>query len=508
MKHSVTLRSIAVPRTPAAVAAKVAPRSWRVLLPACLALLLVWPQNSAEAVEPPPNVIIIFTDDQGYGDVGVFGAEGYQTPHLDRMAAEGVRFTDFYVSNPVCTASRAALMTGCYHVRVGLQGALGPRSELGLNPDEVTIADMLKAQGYHTACFGKWHLGRPPELLPAAQGFDEYFGIPYSNDMWPYHPENPQAWPDLPLIEGTEVVNPAVTAEDQQQFTTWFTERAVEFIDRHHEEPFFIYLAHPQPHVPLFVSDKFAGTTELGLYGDVIAELDWSVGEVLAALERHGIGDRTLVVFTSDNGPWLSYGDHAGSAGPLREGKGTTWDGGTRVPFIARWPGTIPAGGVVSEPAMTIDLLPTIAHYTGAELPEWPIDGRNIAPLLEQHEDAASPHEALFFFHNTRELQAVRSGPWKLVFPHRYRTMDGQEPGRGGIPGRYRQRDTGLALYRVDTDPGEGENLAPGHPEVVRRLSDLADDMRLRLGTPDGHGTENREPGRAQPVSVTLPADR
>src|SRR5262245_357851 len=325
---------------------------------ACLtlaALALVAPAD-AGAARRLPNFVIVFTDDQGYGDLGCYGGKHVRTPNIDRMAREGVRFTDFYVAQAVCSASRAALLTGCYPNRIGILGALGPASKHGIGAGEKTIADVLKARGYATAIYGKWHLGHHPPFLPTRHGFDDYFGLPYSNDMWPGHPT--AKFPDLPLFEGEKVVahNP-----DQTKLTTWYTERAVKFIEKNRERPFFLYVAHNMPHVPLHVSDKFKGKSKRGLYGDVIMEIDWSVGQVLAALKKHGLDEQTLVIFTSDNGPWLAYGEHAGSAGPLREGKGTSWEGGIREPFVARWKGVIPPGTVCNEPAMTIDLLPTIA---------------------------------------------------------------------------------------------------------------------------------------------------
>lgn len=458
---------------------------------------------STIAADAPPNVVVIFTDDQGYADIGCFGAEGYETPNLDKMAAEGRRFTNFYVSQAVCSASRASLLTGCYNVRVGITGALGPESPIGLHPDEDTFADLAKRQGYATAMVGKWHLGRHPDHLPTAQGFDEYFGLPYSHDMWPLHPQNEQrkkqngyGWPDLPLIEGTEVINPALGPEDATQLTTWYTEQAVDFIDRKAgKEQFLLYVAHSLPHVPLYVSDKFDGSQPRGLYGDVIREIDWSTGQLFEALKRGGVEENTLVVFCSDNGPWLSYGDHAGSAGLLREGKGTSFDGGVRTPTIMWMPGKIPAGTVCETPAMTIDLLPTIARLIGASLPERTIDGRDLWALMTDHPQAGEPHEALFFYWGTT-LEAVRMGPWKLHFPHSYRHVD--TPGSGGQPGkRSFPKVEQVSLFNLDDDIGETTNVASEHPEVVAKLSQLADEMRSELGD-KATGTEGqsvRKPG-------------
>ncbi|MBN1509618.1 MAG: sulfatase [Sedimentisphaerales bacterium] len=441
-----------------------------------------------------PNFVIVFIDDMGYGDVGCFGARGYQTPNIDRMAAEGARFTDFYAASSVCTPSRAALLTGCYPQRIGLPNVLGPRAKIGIGDQEVTIAQMLKPLGYATACYGKWHLGDDPKFLPTHHGFDEYFGLPYSNDMWPRHPENPTGYPDLPLIEGDKVVqlNP-----DQTQLTTWYTEHAVQFIEKNRHTPFFLYLPHSMCHVPLFVSDKFKGRSQRGLFGDVVMELDWSVGRILATLKRLGIDRDTMVVFCSDNGPWLSYGDHAGSAGPLREGKGTTFDGGQREPTIMRWPGRIPAGRLCREPVSTMDLLPTIAHLTGARLPDHRIDGKDIWPLIAGEDGARSPHEA-FFYYRGWALEAVRSGRWKLHLPHAYRTLAGRPGGTGGIPAKYEQANIGVALFDLENDVGEQRNVASEHPDVVERLTQMAERMRQDLGDSASKmtGTGRRPPGK------------
>lgn len=452
----------------------------------------------AGAAEPAgPNVVLIFADDLGYADIGPFGAQGYPTPNLDRMAREGRRFTHFYAAQAVCSASRAALMTGCYSNRVGILGALGPGAKTGIGDGELTLGELFRQKGYATAAYGKWHLGDAPRFLPVRHGFDEYFGLPYSNDMWPYHPDGPSRFPARPLIENDRVVNANVTAEDQPHLTTWYTERAVKFIESHREGPFFVYLAHSMPHVPLFVSEKYAGKTPRGLFGDVIAEIDWSVGQVLDALARTGLDEKTLVLFTSDNGPWLSYGNHAGSARPLREGKGTAFEGGVREPCVMRWPGHVPAGTTCSELAATIDILPTMARLIGADLPaDRPIDGRDIGPLLTGQAGAKTPHDA-FYYYWDRELQAVRSGPWKLHFPHAYRTLAGA-PGHDGKPGPYRQGRIGLALFNLEDDPGETTNVAPEHPDVVAHLESLAEQARADLGDSLTHrtGAGVREPGK------------
>ena len=456
-------------------------------------------QMRGSEITAMPNVVIIFVDDLGYADIGSYGAITYETPHLDQMASEGTRFTDFYVSQPVCSASRASLLTGSYANRIGIHGALGPGSTHGIHDDEVTLAELFKSKGYATAAFGKWHLGHHPRFLPTRHGFDEFYRIPYSNDMWPNHPENPEAWGDLPTFEGEAIVG---YNTDQSRFTSDFTARAVEFIESRAEAgaPFFLYLAHPMPHVPLFVSDERAGESGVGLFADVIQEIDWSVGQVMGALKGAGVDDNTIVMFLSDNGPWLSYGNHAGSAEPLREGKGTAWDGGVRVPFIVRWPGVIPDGGEVKTPAMTIDVFPTLAQVIGADVPDQTIDGKSIWELMTG-ETTTSPQEACFFYYRRNELHAIRSGKWKLHFPHTYRSMIGREPGKDGIPGTYdNSREIGLALYDLEADISESRDVSKRFPEVVERLSRLADRKRAELGDAltGVEGTGLREPGRIE----------
>lgn len=464
-------------------------RLFALLLAQCLACLI-------HAAAPRPNVVLIFCDDLAYADVGCSGARDYRTPHLDRLAKQGTKFTSFYTAQPVCSAARASLLTGCYANRIGIHGALGPASKNGLNATETTLAEILKGQDYATAIVGKWHLGRAPQFLPTRHGFDHYFGLPYSNDMWPLHPEAAKGtYPPLPLIQDEEVIQ---EMPDQRQLTTQYTEHAVRFIEQNRNQPFFLYLAHSMPHVPLFVSDKFAGKTRRGLFGDVISEIDWSVGQVLGTLRRLKLEENTWVIFTSDNGPWLSYGDHAGSAGPFREGKGTVFEGGVREPCIMRWPGKIPAGRVSDTPLMTIDLLPTIAQTVGAPLPATKIDGLDVWPIIAGQPGATNPHPAYFFYYNTGELQAVRSGEWKLLLPHTSRTLGNQPTATGGIPAKYRPLPVGLELYNLRTDPGETHNVTGEHPGELTRLLGLAEDARQELGDSltrrNGRGV--REPGR------------
>jgi arylsulfatase A-like enzyme len=437
----------------------------------CLATILSKPVRAAD----PPNIVIIFADDMGYGDLGCYGNTMIRTPRLDRMAVEGTRFTDFYVPQAVCSASRAALLTGCYPNRIGILGALGPDAKTGISDQEQTIAQLLKVRGYATAIYGKWHLGHHPQFLPTRHGFDDYFGLPYSNDMWPKHPTD--KFPDLPIIAQESIVE---TNPDMNALTALYTAHAVKFVRNNKNRPFFLYVPHSMPHVPLGASGQFRGKSKAGLYGDVIEEIDWSVGEILTAIHDEGLDNKTLVLFTSDNGPWLSYGNHGGSAGLLREGKGTSWEGGLREPCVVRWPGQIPAGRVSREPWMTIDLLPTIVGLTGAQLPPLPIDGKNVWPILRGDPGACSPHEAYFFYWD-RELQAVRSGQWKLHFPHSYRSL-AEGPGRDGKPGKYKEIKTDLALYDLAADIGERTNVASEHPDVVQRLTALADREREELG--------------------------
>jgi arylsulfatase len=461
-----------------------------------------------------PNIILIVADDMGYADLGVQGATGFKTPHLDRLAKEGTRFTDFYVAQAVCTASRCALMTGCYPNRLKMHGAYNHTSKDGIHTDEWLLPEMLKAQGYAIAGFGKWHLGTKLAFHPMRHGFDEWAGIPYSNDNSKYHPSLAKEMPPLPFYEGEQITE---TDPDQAQFTQRFTQYALKFIERHADEPFFLYLPHVMPHVPIFASAEFKGRSQRGLYGDVMEELDWSMGEILRTLERLQLDDKTLVIFISDNGPFLSYGEHAGSAQPLREGKLTTFEGGVRVPCLVRWPGKVPPGRVCSTPFMGTDWLPTLTELVGGRPPEKKIDGRSAKALLLAEPDAVAPNEALFFYSGTA-LQAVRTGKWKLHFPHPYITPAG-EPGKAGKPSNfgqlapsaitqsgvegiatrhgYRVEQLELSLFDLEADPGEQTNLVAKYPEIVEKLSALAQTMRQELGDSllGVQGSGLREPG-------------
>jgi len=454
--------------------------------------------HSAQAQERLPNIILIYLDDMGYGDLSLTGATGYTTPNLDQMAKEGIFLTHFYSPQAVCSASRAGLLTGTYPNRIGITGALSHSSKIGISDQEETIPEMLKKKGYATAMYGKWHLGFQEKFLPTRHGFDEFYGIPYSNDMWPYHPERPDAFPDLPLYENEKIINPAVTAEDQAQFTTDFTHRAIDFIKKKKDVPFFIYLPHPMPHVPLFVSDKFKGKSGQGLYGDVMMEIDWGVGQLLKTLQENGLEENTLVIFTSDNGPWLNYGNHAGSSAGLREGKGTTFEGGQRVPCLMRWKGVIPEGLVINNLTSAIDILPTLAHIAQAELPTNKIDGVNLLPLLKGEKEV-TPREHFYYYYGQNSLEAVRSGNWKLVFPHPGRTYEGFQPGEDGMAGEVRGNhpfDGGL--YDLRRDPGERYDLREFYPDVVKALEKVADGAREDLGDDlkGISGLHRRSPGR------------
>ena len=405
----------------------------------------------------PPNVVFIYADDLGYGDLGVYGSH-IRTPNLDRMAAEGVRFTQFYSANPVCSPSRAALLTGRYPTRVGVPRVLNPNDTTGLNLSETTLAQMLKGSGYRTMCIGKWHLGHHPEYLPTARGFDEYFGIPYSNDM------NPR-----PLLHNTEKVEePAVL----ETLTPRYTEQAVRFIERSASGPFFLYMPHTFPHIPLAASPKFRGKSPLGLYGDVVEELDWSVGEVFATLRRAGVDNNTLVMFSSDNGPW-----YQGSAGALRGRKGSTYEGGVREPFLARFPGHIPKGTVSRGVAGTIDIVTTIAKLTGATPPKAPLDGIDIWPLVSGRSQSLE-REALLYFDNWN-LQCARWGKWKLHFA-RYNSFaysPAPAVGRMNLPLRPPE------LYDIEADPMESYDVAADNPKVVGEIQARVD--RLRATFPE-----------------------
>lgn len=453
--------------------------------------LLCTSYNAVAKRNPLPNIVIIFIDDEGYGDVGCFGATGFKTPNLDRMASQGMKFTNYYSGSPVCSPSRAALLTGCYPFKVGINKVLFPSDTIGINPEDATIPEILRQKNYATAAIGKWHLGCQPKFMPLQHGFDEFFGLPYSNDMWPVNydgsPVTPGnctiPWklncPPLPLYDGNEKIEEISTLSKMNQLTTRYTEHAVDFIKKNQKKPFFLYLPHTMAHVPLGVSDKFKGKSEQGMYGDVMMEIDWSVGEIIHTLKECGIEKNTLLIFTTDNGPWMVFGNHAGSAGGLREAKGTTFEGGFRVPCIMKWPEIIPPGTVCNNMAGSIDILPTIADITGTDLPEKKIDGISVLDLLKGDFDKNPRREYLFYSGAT--LSAVRVDNWKLVFPHSLNSNVGSVPGKDGWPGKLNMVKFEGGLYDMFRDPGEQYDLKELHPEIVKKLEVRADEARKDL---------------------------
>lgn len=459
----------------------------------------------------PPNFVLVFIDDMGYGDMGTQGATGWTTPHLDQMAAKGMRFTNFYAAQPVCSASRAGLLTGCYPNRIGIVGALFPRDSIGLHPSETTMAEMLKQKGYATAVFGKWHLGHHKEFLPLQNGFDEYVGVPYSNDMWPLDdignplPEGHrrQDMPPLPLLNGNETVEFITDMKGQDKLTTLYTEKAVDFINRNAKKPFFLYVPHNMGHVPLGVSDKFRGKSQQGAYGDVMMEIDWSVGEIEKALQANGIAENTVFIFTTDNGPWLNFGSHAGSAGGLREGKGTNWEGGQRVPCIVKWPAGTPAGTICNKLASTIDILPSFGKLAGASLPELEIDGTDITGLWKGNLEA-EPRQDFLYYYGRNNLNAVRKGNWKLVLPHSWGSYD-TKPGVDGYGGQRINKNVESAqLYNLMRDPGEQYNVIEYYPEKAAEIQQLVEAARTELGDLNVEiekGSGNRERGSIKKAS-------
>lgn len=439
---------------------------------------LGFPPLAAQA--RPPNVVIVFLDDSGWADFHPFGNPPYPTPNVARLASQGTRFDNFYVPQAICSASRAVLLTGCYPGRTKVFGAHPPGAR-GLDPSYATMGQVLKGAGYRTAVFGKWHVGDQPETRPPARGFDESCGLMYSNDMWEYHPENPQGYAKYPLHfwENGSIRIERLTPAEQPLLTRWYTEHAVDFVRRNRANPFLLYVPHSMPHVPIFASDRFKGRSGAGLYGDVISEIDWSVGEITRALDDAGVADNTLVIFTSDNGPWTSYGNHAGST-PYREAKGTGFDGGTRSACIMRLPGTIPAGATSTRALCTVDLMPTIAALAGATLPANPVDGANVWDLITGKSGATNPHEYYPFSTNaTFEGVISGDGKWKLHLPHAYRVL--QTPGHDGSAGKYTQARIELSLFDLEQDPYETTNVIAKYPEVAARMQGYAERHRQQF---------------------------
>ena len=423
----------------------------------------------------PPNFVFIFLDDSGWADFHPFGDPAYRTPNVERLAAQGCAFHNFYVTQAVCSASRSSLLSGCYPGRTKVFGAIGPKAR-GLDPKYATIGEVLKTRGYKTAVFGKWHIGDQPETRPPARGFDESCGLMYSNDMWDHHPQNPERYGPLQFWDNGKVTIDRVTSEHQAMLTTWYTEHAVDFIGRHKDEPFLLYVPQSMPHVPIFASEKFKGKSGAGLYGDVMMEIDWSVGEIMKALTKAGLDDNTLVFFSSDNGPWIVYGNHAGKT-PFREAKATGFDGGTRSACIMRYPAAIKAGSVSKQAFCTVDMLPTVASLAGAKLPANPIDGRNVWDLITAKPGARNPHD-YYPFSTGKIFEGVLSGDghWKLHLPHNYQTLD--YPGKDGAPGKYKTKRIELSLFDMENDPYETKNVIDGHPEIAKRLRAFAEEHR------------------------------
>jgi len=439
-----------------------------------------------------PNIIIILMDDMGYGDIGVTGALNYQTPNINKLANEGMRFTNFLVGQPICSASRAALMTGCYPNRINLTGALMPKSDIGINSSEILMPEMLKTKGYKTAMIGKWHLGDSFKFLPLQNGFDKFYGLPYSNDMWPVNFDgtsatddslNPKkSYPQLPIMEGNKIVALIKNFKDQDKITTDYTSIAISYINQTTNQPFFLYLAHSMTHVPLGVSEKFRGKSKQGLYGDVMMEVDWSIGEIMKALVKKGIDKNTLIIFTSDNGPWLKYGNHTGTNGGFREGKGTPYEGGQRVACIMRWKGVIPNGTICNQLCSTIDLFPTIAKLVGASLPVHKIDGVDISDLMKGDFNAC-PRKYFYYYYSKNDLRAVRRDNWKLMLPIKHDLSNEIfSRGKNRLPGETGYKDISLALYDLANDPNEFYDVKDQYPDVLADLLKVAEIARIDLG--------------------------
>jgi len=448
---------------------------WSRILAVAVTIFLGMGEASAR-----PNVVIVFLDDSGWSDFHPFGDPPYETPHVQRLAEEGCRYDNFFVPQAICSASRSALVSGCYPGRTKVFGAHGPFGR-GLDPKFATAGEVFQKHGYRTAAFGKWHLGDQPDTRPHVRGFDETEGLMYSNDMWEYHPTDPVKWGKHPLqywVDG-EVTVEKVTPEFQKSLTSRATERAVRFIEKNKDESFFLYVAHSMPHVPLFVSDRFEGKSGAGLYGDVMMELDWSVGEITNALRENGVEEDTIVIFSSDNGPWSGYGNHAGKT-PFRESKATGFNGGTQSACIIRYPGKIRAGTSSDATFCSIDLPPTLCHLTGAPLPDNEIDGKNVWPLIAGRKIAKNPH-AYYAVSTGKNLDGVMSGDgrWKLHLPHAYRHV--VEPGMDGAGGRYETRRIDLSLFDLKSDPYEHENVIRQYPEIADELRQLAAAHKARF---------------------------
>lgn len=431
-------------------------------------------KEHSEDVQSKPNVVLIFLDDSGFSDFQPFQASENITPNVNQLAEEGTLYTNFRVPQAICSASRSALMTGCYPGRTKVFGAHAPR-EKGLDPDFATLAEQLRQNGYATGFYGKWHLGDQPETRPDKRGFDESAGLMYSNDMWRYHPTNPDFWGKYPLSywENGEVSIQDLDSSGQKMLTKWSTDYSLQFIDNHKDEPFFLYLAYSMPHVPVFCSDEFAGKSGKGLYGDVIMELDYSIGTLMKKLKALKLEENTLIIFSSDNGPWTVFGNHAGKT-PFKEAKATCFDGGLKSELIVKFPGRIPKGEVSDRFLYSIDLFPTICALTNSPLPENTIDGENVFPILKGEPESTykRPYHA---FSSVNNFLGVFSsdGRWKLLLPHKYRSV--REYGENGASGSYDQKEIELTLYDLKADPYETKNLREEYPEITEELMNYAE---------------------------------
>jgi arylsulfatase A-like enzyme len=480
----------------------------KILVVGLLIAISTMQQSFSPIEKQPPNVVLIFMDDMGYGDLSSYGALDIRTPHIDKLASEGIRYTNFLSSQAVCSASRASILTGCYANRIGISGALFPNSTIGIADSEMTMAELLKQKNYATGIFGKWHLGDAKQFLPLQHGFDEYLGLPYSNDMWPVDYDGSPAkegsnkfqFPTLFWIRNNEKFEAINTLEDQALITTKITDAAITFIKKNKNRRFFAYIPSPMPHVPINASKQFIGKSKQGMYGDVIQEIDYSVGRIMKTLADEGLDKNTIVIFTSDNGPWLNFGNHAGNPGGFREGKGTSFEGGQRVPCIMRWKGSIQPGMVCNQLASTIDIFPTIAAITGAPLSTNKIDGVDLSLILKGDMSAA-PRKTFLYYYRKNALEAVRRDNWKLVLEHPSRSYLNQIPGKDGFPGKAPENVLmPLALYDLRRDPGEVYDVQAMYPQIVQELQLLAEEARKDLGDElqNKVGLNNRLPGKIQ----------
>ena len=421
-----------------------------------------------------PNIVIIFLDDSGFADFNPFGQKDVPTPNVQKLAEEGTIFTNFHVPQAICSASRSALLTGCYPGRTKVFGAHGPR-ERGLETTFPTMGEIFRSGGYKTAVFGKWHCGDQPETRPNARGFDESCGLMYSNDMWKNHPVNPKYWGKYPIQfwENGKVTIEDVGIPEQKNLTKWYTQHAVDFINRNKDNPFLLYVPHSMPHVPIFCSEEFEGRSGKGLYGDVTMELDWSVGKIMNTLKKNGLEENTIVIFTSDNGPWATFGNHAGKT-PFRESKASSFEGGTRSACIIKYPDHLKANTTSNNAFVSIDLLPTLCNLTGVQLPKSEIDGKNIWDLISDKKGATNPHE-FYAFSTGKNFESVMTGDgkWKLHLDHNYQSL--KTAGKDGLPGKYDTKHINLSLFDMENDPYETKNVIDKNIDVAKKLEKYAD---------------------------------